>query len=153
MIAITGLKDLEKFGKQAIHASEKIESDVNDVKKAVAGFVFLKVMQITSVDTSKAISNWKIRTPNDQSFEREAYFEGDQGSTRSQSFQAVMMNERPNLENAQPGKPIFISNNLDYVEDYLLKKNNLLTHAKKTGDYRAKEQLTARLKTRGGYFK
>jgi|TARA_R110000796_G_scaffold236467_1_gene355903 hypothetical protein len=149
MIAITGLKDLEKFGKQAIHASEKIERDVNDVKKAVAGYVFLRMMSQTTVDTSKAISNWKIRTPNDQSLEREAYFPGKNRSTQPQSTQLGIRRELPNLESAKPGQSIFVSNNLDYVEDYLLHKDNLLSVAKKIGEYRTKQEAGSKLR----YFK
>ena len=153
MIKIDGLEDLEKFGLQAEFASKKIDNDLNDVKKTAADFIFLKVMKITRVDTSKAISNWTIRTPDDEKVEREAYFPGERGSTKAQSFQQNLMTERPNLKEAKPGKPIYVSNNLDYVEDYLNEVDNILIKAEKTGDYRIKESWDKRMKTRGGYFK
>lgn len=149
MIEITGLDQLEKFGKQATAASQSIEEDLNGIKKDVAGYIFLRMMSKTTVDTSKAISNWKIRTPNDQSLEREAYFPGEKGSTKPQSFQLGVRRELPNLKSAKPLDPIFVSNNLDYVEDYLNIKDNLIPTAEKVGEYRAEQETGAKLR----YFK
>ncbi len=149
MINITGLVDLEKFGSQATFASKSIKEDVNQIKKDVAGYVFLRMMSKTTVDTSKAISNWKIRTPNDQSLEREAYFPGKGGSTQPQSTQLGIRRELPNLKSAKPLDPIFVSNNLDYVEDYLNIKDNLIPTAEKVGEYRAEQETGAKLR----YFK
>lgn len=149
MIEITGLDDLETFGTKATFASQSIEDDLNEIKKDVAGYIFLRLMSKTTVDTSKAISNWKIRTPNDQSLEREAYFPGKNRSTQPQSTQLGIRRELPNLKSAKLLDPIFVSNNLDYVEDYLEKKDNLLKVASAVGDYRAEQETGSRLR----YFK
>lgn len=149
MIEITGLQDLEKFSVQASAASNAVENDVNEIKQDVAGYVFLRMMRITTVDTSKAISNWKIRTPNDESLEREAYFPGDRGSTRTQSHMLNVRRELPNREKSKIGDAIYISNNLDYVEDYLENKDQLIANAKKAGEFKAAQELGARLQ----YFK
>ena len=119
MIEITGLKSLKTFGKQAIAASKNLPNDVNQIKIDSSIQTFNKLMRVTRVDTTKAISNWTIQTPYRENVQREAYFPGKGRSTFSQSFALASRREPPKAMRAKPGMPIYISNDLDYVENKL----------------------------------
>ncbi len=119
MVEVTGLDRLIKFGKQATAASKNLPNDINDVKITSAIQTFEWLMRKTRVDTTKAISNWTLRSPDRENVEREAYFEGKNRSTFAQSFTIAIRREPPNAMAAKSEMPIYISNDLDYVENKL----------------------------------
>jgi|TARA_R110000787_G_scaffold36860_7_gene93927 hypothetical protein len=123
MITQLELAQLERLGKKATAASKSLPFVINDIKKDAAYHVWYKVTLGTLVDTSKALSNWKISTPVDNPIQRPAYFLGGtevgevKGSTKSQSFQLAQRIEFANVQRAQPEKAVYISTNLDYVRE------------------------------------
>ena len=99
----------------------KKEDDIKKAASDLAAFVALEVtaelVEVTPVDTSKAISNWQIGLGSPVTEEREPYYFGKKGSTELISGEAAIMKARAILKNKKPGEKIYLSNNASYIRD------------------------------------
>ncbi len=105
----------------ASYLEKELTAEVKDIAVAksntVAKFVLQELTETTPVDTSKALSNWRVNVGNPVRAEIEAHFLGQRGSTREQSaLETVAIGVRQ-LAARKYGEAIFISNNADYIED------------------------------------
>jgi hypothetical protein len=139
MIEITGLQSLKTFGKQATAASKNLPNDINRIKIDSSIQTFGKLLRATRVDTTKAISNWTLRTPERQHVEREAYFPGKNRSTFPQSFALASRREPGNAMQAKPGMAIYISNDLDYVKNKLNPEDNYVQQGLRYAELRIQQ--------------
>ena len=146
------LKKLLDFGKKSLNASRQLKSDVNDIKKRTAFAAFTGAMNATRVDTSKAISNWKISVNAKNEIQRPAYFLGEGGSTKWYSYRLAQRIEYSNLQTANPGDVIYVSNHLDYVSEYLNPADSIVGKSLSQAYYVANASLKL-LKNSPTYFR
>lgn len=87
----------------------------NEVKKKVAIAIVRNLAYVTPVDTSKALSNWQVSLGTKPLGRIDPYFFGQQGSTQELSAAYAVAAAMKVIENAKPGQPVWISNNLPYI--------------------------------------
>lgn len=75
------------------------------------------VSEGTPVDTSQALSNWTVSLGKGSTVAIPAYFVGRKGSTLMASASAALSKGLPIIYQRKLRQPLFISNNLDYIED------------------------------------
>lgn len=97
--------------------AKDIPLQVNRLKIDVTLTIQFKLTEITPVDTTKAVSNWKVTRvapfPNDI----EPYSPGFLGYTAHASITAARADAQKNLKGVKPGETVFIVNNADYIKD------------------------------------
>ena len=69
------------------------------------------------VDTSKLISNFQVSVGSAINTQIDAITEGRAGSTASSTRAAVISRSRTALRGKPVGQPIYVTNNVDYLED------------------------------------
>lgn len=72
---------------------------------------------ITPVDTSRALSNWQLRVNSPANRSIFPYYPGYKGSTKKISEQYADYVALQNVKNKLPGQTIYITNNVEYVQD------------------------------------
>lgn len=107
-----------------LHLAKRMEALPGEIARAasrtavnVAIRVTESLVQGTPVDTSQALSNWRVSLGHPIMGTRGAYVPGDFGSTQAVSAQLAIANAVAVLTNKKPGEPIYIVNNLDYIVD------------------------------------
>ncbi|MCY1553030.1 hypothetical protein D9M68_894720 [compost metagenome] len=70
----------------------------------------------TPVDTSNALSNWQLTLDSPATDEIKPYFPGHMGSTQRASAAQTVNEARSRLGAKKPGQPIYITNNVPYIE-------------------------------------
>jgi hypothetical protein len=93
----------------------KIETGANEIKKDVARAIIGDLIPATPVDTSRALSNWIANNGSAHNFSILPHVSGHFGSTRGVSMSAALAAALSVIEQAKPGVPIFITNNLLYI--------------------------------------
>lgn len=97
--------------------AKDIPEQVNQLKIDVALTIDYELTNRTPVDTTKAVSNWKVTRiapfPNDV----DPYSPGFYGYTASASIAAARADAEKNLRGTKPGETIFIVNNAEYIND------------------------------------
>lgn len=71
----------------------------------------------TPVDTSNALSNWRVSAGFPKTKEIEPYVRGKKGSTWLQSTAEAIRESIKALEKAKVGQQIYITNNVEYIDD------------------------------------
>lgn len=108
---------LSDLSKRMRKLAVDIPKQVNQLKIDVALTVQYELTDRTPVDTTKAVSDWKVTRiapfPNDP----EPYFPGFNGYTASSSIAAARVDAEKNLRGTKPGETVFIVNNADYIID------------------------------------
>lgn len=108
------LKDLSR---RLNTLSKDIPKQVNQLKIEVALELQKELTQRTPVDTTKAVSNWKVTRiapfPNDI----DPYSPGFLGYTASASIAAARADAEKNLRGTKSGETIFVVNNAPYIKD------------------------------------
>lgn len=110
MATLAGLAD--RLRKEA----KEIEQSASDAAVQVALTVLGELTVRTPVDTSKASSNWQVRTNSPVDNEIDAYFIGKSGSTAQSSVDAAYLAGVEQLSSKKPGETIYISNVTKYIE-------------------------------------
>lgn len=94
---------------------DALRSYGNEVKKDAAKSILERLVGVTPVDTSKALSNWQIGLGEARSEDLPAYFPGDAGSTQSVSSSVALQVGYNLIDLAQPGQALHITNNAPYI--------------------------------------
>lgn len=94
---------------------DDIEAGVNALAINVASTVQAGLTIETPVDTSRALSNWRVNLGSRSDFSVLAHFPGERGSTYSSSGSMARALARSVLTARIPGQPIYISNAVRYI--------------------------------------
>lgn len=94
-----------------------IEKAASDLAAFVAISVTEELADVTPVDTSKAISNWRIGLGSPVVGEIEAHYFGRKGSTELISEDATVIAARIALKAKKPGQIVYLSNTAKYIKD------------------------------------
>jgi len=107
---------LLQFAKKMRAEKVRIRALGNEAKVTVAIAIVKDLVNVTPVDSSKALSNWQVslRTPVGKAVD--AYFTGVRGSTQELSAATALAKARSILALAKPGQAVFISNVLPYIQ-------------------------------------
>lgn len=103
-------KDLDKF-------NDRLPKKVNKLAQQTASDVLNIMTDITRVDTSKAVSNWRIGLAAKDPSTRSPFFAGKRGSTAAASKAEVRTVGRIKIKQKKPGQDIHITNSVDYIEE------------------------------------
>ena len=98
-------------------ASKSIETKTNEVAKKVATGIAEYLATATPVDTSNAISNWQVGLGSPVRNEIGPHYPGRSGSTYAPSSKQTILEAVAEIDKKQPGQAVYISNNVDYIED------------------------------------
>lgn len=108
-------KSLEQLSAACREAALLIPREVNELTKEAAASLAFNLIYKTPVDTSLALSNWRIGLMFPEAFPVPAYVKGEEGSTapisRAAAFHAAQSALRPKLA----GTPVFVSNNAAHI--------------------------------------
>jgi hypothetical protein len=85
------------------------------LKKLIGWRIVQNLAMNTPVDTSAALSNWRITSTHPASTPRPPYFMGSHGSTRAASASAMLNHARHGIHWSPRNKPLVISNLVDYI--------------------------------------
>jgi len=108
------LLDLSKsLEKRALSFEAKFTANLNKIALQVLD----DLIKVTPVDTSRALSNWRIGIGEPPSGFIEAYFEGSEGSTQMSSAKQAYEIGRFDVSLRKFGEPIYISNTAPYIVD------------------------------------
>lgn len=94
---------------------DDITTEANAHKIKVAETILGDLVHVTPVDTSQALSNWRVGLAAKVIGKIPPYYPGEQGSTKNASARAAFDAGRAIIRSAKPGQAIFISNNLPYI--------------------------------------
>ena len=107
-----------------LQLADDLEKRAKQLRKAAsdkAAFIALSLVEeladITPVDTSKAISNWRVGLGSPVTGELEPHYPGFKGSTELMSEDATVIAARIALKQKRPGQTIFVSNTAPYIVD------------------------------------
>jgi hypothetical protein len=96
--------------------SPQLSKAVSDASKEAAIAIVTDLATVTPVDTSKALSNWRIGINQRPALAINAFNPGKQGSTQTESAQATIEAARLALATKKPGDIVWISNVLPYID-------------------------------------
>lgn len=96
---------------------KKLEKNTNQMTIEAADLVVQRLVFITPVDTSQALSNWLVGIKSRAEGPVSARVEGSNGSTRQISGRITLAEARSKLKRRKLGETIYITNHLDYVAD------------------------------------
>ena len=111
---------------------KKIEVVVNKDTQDVAIKVLETFVNVTRVDTSKAISNYLVSIGSAPSFIINARYPGKLGSTTGPSSKSTIDEGTYKIRGRQIGQDIVIQNNLSYI-DWLDSKDSMEARAYQAG--------------------
>lgn len=105
-------KRLDKF-------AENLPKKINKLAQQTATDVLTIVTSpgVTRVDTSEAVSNWRIGLGAKDPSTRAPFFKGKANSTGAASRAEVRLVGKIKIAQKQPGEEIHISNSVDYLEN------------------------------------
>jgi hypothetical protein len=93
-----------------------IPQRANVVKVAAATAIVVDLIQVTPVDSSKALSNWQVGLGSKVQGTVDALQPGKKGSTHEAAIADAISLAYSILSRAKPGESIWISNNLPYIQ-------------------------------------
>jgi hypothetical protein len=122
------LRDLAKY---MINVGSGLPARTNEGKKVVAETILRDLLEVTPVDTGTALVNWITQTgvpnfrvivpyaPSPQGRMKNGRWEHtvDPSITAQANLPTALEISTKRIETAQPGEPIFISNNVEYIEE------------------------------------
>lgn len=109
--------DMRGFGRRAEVIADGIEDNANKLKRKVALAVDAAVVLATPVDTGRARSNWivELNAPSSQTIEPLAGVRHGHAGSGGAVARASIEAAKGEIEKAQPGDMIHITNNLHYI--------------------------------------
>lgn len=109
---------LLNLGKDMDRLSVLVRLRSRELTKYVSLAVLSYLVRVTPVDTSKALSNWRISVAGTiyGADSIEAHFPGQGGSTAGASAAEAIQLAKEALKGAQPGKAIAIINAVPYLQ-------------------------------------
>jgi hypothetical protein len=95
--------------------AKAIPINVNALKQKVISTILNDLVYVTPVDTSNALSKWKVSIGpvTDSTFS--PYYLGAHGSTRDQSAQEAIADAQPIIDGLVPGQAAYIGNAAPYI--------------------------------------
>lgn len=111
------MADLRQLAANMRRYARELPQRANALAKEVSITILNDLVNITPVDTSAAISNWQVNAGSMPTGTIQPYFPGFRGSTVSQSVSATLEAGLSEIAFKQPGQPLHITNNLDYIID------------------------------------
>lgn len=93
----------------------KLDETASDAAVKVASEILKDLLNVTPVDTSKALSNWQIGLGSPPDARLKPYFPGLGGSTQEASANAALKAGLDVLKGKKAGVTIYITNNLPYI--------------------------------------
>lgn len=109
-------KTLRDLAKRLDDLVETGLSDTLKERKARVGNAIVRALvPATPVDTSKAVSNWRVSTTGAISAYIRAHFPGVAGSTRGASAAAAIAAAEAAISRAQPQQALVIFNSVPYI--------------------------------------
>lgn len=95
--------------------AKAIPENTNELKKQVIRTIESDLVYVTPVDTSNALSKWKVGTSQitDSSFS--PYYLGSHGSTRDMSAQEAIADANQVIDGLKPGQVAYIGNAAPYI--------------------------------------
>lgn len=88
----------------------------NEAKKRKVLAALRYLVDITPVDTSKALSNWQVSVGTRPMAHRQALFPGVHGSTQVQSADTAYLLGVEALKESKAGWPVYLSNLAPYIK-------------------------------------
>lgn len=107
--------NLRDLANQLRAISPQLAAQASEAAKGAALAIVSDLANVTPVDTSQALSNWRIGINQKVVLAIEPYQSGKAGSTQSESAQATIDAARIALAAKKPGDTIWISNPLPYI--------------------------------------
>lgn len=108
---------LGAFARRIRQRARQVEVGVDRLVKKVGLAVDQAVVLATPADTGRARSNWNIGIGRPERGVREPFAPGSKlGIGESQNAQAALAEAQAEIPTRRPGQDIYISNNLDYIE-------------------------------------
>ena len=108
-------KTLDALVRALRAAAKSLPDDVNQISKQVTEYATQRLIYETPVDTSQALSNWRVNVNFKISGTLPAYFSGVDGSTKGLSTSTALGAAKTQIARKKYGMALSISNNLDYI--------------------------------------
>jgi len=109
-------KPFSKFGEDMEALAITIEANAGSLIREAALAAQQALVSATPVDTGRARANWQMSVDDPIVTPREAYVEGERGSTGSANTAAALSQGRKAIQDYSAGSRIHITNNLDYID-------------------------------------
>lgn len=117
-MSIKGIKDantLDALTRALRDTAATLKDDVNAITKRVTTYAVQRLIYETPVDTSQALSNWRVNVKFIITGTLPAYFVGSEGSTKAVSASIALSAAKQQIMRKKYGMSLTISNNLDYI--------------------------------------
>lgn len=98
-------------------AVRTLPDEINDLTKTVATSLIFKLIYITPVDTTEAMSNWQVGLMFSEVNRLPPYFYGHDGITAGMSEAAAFAVAKGVISQRKVYAPIYISNNAPHIEE------------------------------------
>lgn len=98
-------------------SANSLRDDVTKITQHVATYATQRLIYETPVDTSQALSNWRVNVVFGIKGTLPAYFRGDEGSTKGLSSSMALIAAKQQIARKKYGMTMSIANNLDYIDD------------------------------------
>lgn len=136
---------LKGLASRMYRLADKLEDRVLAKRKRVARAILMELLNSTPVDTSRAVSNWRVSASGSWGAEYiEAIFPGQRGSTAAASASEAMNRAEAALKVAKLRNALVIFNSVPYI-----RKLNEGSSAQAPAGFVEKAILAGRLAARG----
>lgn len=95
--------------------ADNLDKMVNERKQAVATAIVRQLVEATPVDTSQALSNWRVSTDGTIGAHIAAHFMGAKGSTQAASASAAIADAERAIKSSKPLDVLVIFNAVPYI--------------------------------------
>lgn len=110
------MKDLGDLSKDMKKLLKELKRETFEKTKGAALASAKALILATPVDTSNALSNWRVSAGFPKTKEIPPFVRGKKGSTWLASTAAAIRESIKSLEKAKVGQQIYITNNVEYIE-------------------------------------
>lgn len=133
---IKNANSLSALSRAFSEASATLHADVNKITQDVAKYAIKRYIYETPIDTSQAISNWRVGVIVGMSGTLPAYFIGENGTTFAQSSATALGAAYQQIARKKYGAALVLYNNVTYI-------NKLNAGASTQADANFVEQIEA----------
>lgn len=107
---------LATLAKKLRRNAKELPDRVNELAQEVASAMVKDLVNVTPVDTSKALSNWQVQIGSPITGHIPAHVLGKRGSTQTASASAAIAAALVGIRAKKPGEPLYISNATPYIK-------------------------------------
>lgn len=111
------MKTLLDLADRMEEVADNIEKQASECAVMAALTIVRDLVYVTPVDTSRALSNWRVRLGQPYKNVIGPLYPGERGSTRNASAAEAIAIATNLLKNKKPGQSIWIANNTPYIMD------------------------------------